>query len=334
MTGWEKKKVKMNDNPDLIIYKIGEDQSPSSIRWADFLDSKNEATSRFFIQALSPKSEQLQHWLKAVDADPLIMDRCIDTDIISGAFFYERMVMLKLPLIKHWQSARHAEITIICLKNTLIILGEEFLFPRNSFLPNELFLSMCRQMNITGMLFALLDGLIDHSSDLTLQMRRAVDKLENDMLDCGGEFGKRLLDYNRDLAHFEIALEAKHRTLTALLTVETPPIDQSTIHEPLRDVIAHIEHSQRYVDRIEDRLSELQHHVTLILQEKTNQRLRILTVLTAIFMPLTLLAGIYGMNFRHMPELYWRYGYPLVLFIMLGIAIGLLSYFAKKGWFR
>jgi len=203
-----------HDNPDLIIYQTGEGQSPTSIRWENFMDSRNDVASTFFIQALNRNSEQLQHWLQATDADPLIMDRCLDSDIISGVFFYKKMLILKLPLIKHWESDQHPAITLICLKNTLIILGEEFLFSKGGFLPDELFLSVCRQRAIVSMLFALLDGLIDHSSDLTLQMRRAVDKLENDMLDCGGKFGKKLLDYKRDLAHFEIALEAKHRTLT------------------------------------------------------------------------------------------------------------------------
>jgi magnesium transporter len=147
-------------------------------------------------------------------------------------------------------------------------------------------------------------------------------------------FGKQLLVYNRNLAHYEIALEAKHRTLTALLSANTSLIDLDNIRSSLRDVVAHIEHSQRYVERIEDRLSELHRHMTLLLQEKTNQRLRILTILSAIFMPLTLVAGIYGMNFRSMPELDWKYGYPFALLVMLGIATGLLIYFVRKGWFR
>jgi magnesium transporter len=183
------------------------------------------------------------------------------------------------------------------------------------------------------MLYVLLDGLIDYSSDLMLQIRRSVDFLEQDMME-EVSFGKQLLGYKRDLAHFEIVLEAKHRTMTALLSADTSLIDLDKIRDPLRDVVAHIEHSQRYVDRIEDRLSELHHHVTLLLQEKTNLRLRILTILSAIFMPLTFLAGVYGMNFRDMPELDWKYGYPFVLLVMLGIAIALLIYFVRKGWFR
>jgi len=183
-------------------------------------------------------------------------------------------------------------------------------------------------------LLVLLDGVVDHSSYLMLQVRHAVDRLESELLEMKGGFDKRLLYCRRALAHFDIAFEEKYRTLRALLSADASPVDLSKIHERLLDVAAHIEHSQRYVERLEDRLSELHHHLTLQLQEKTNQRLRFLTILSAIFMPLTLVAGIYGMNFRYMPELNWHYGYPLALLLMLGIAIGLLWFFARKGWFR
>jgi len=71
-----------------------------------------------------------------------------------------------------------------------------------------------------------------------------------------------------------------------------------------------------------------------LLQDRTNSRLRLLTILSAIFMPLTLIAGIYGMNFKHMPELSWRYGYPAAVGAMLLLAVGLMLYFYRRGWFR
>jgi magnesium transporter len=66
---------------------------------------------------------------------------------------------------------------------------------------------------------------------------------------------------------------------------------------------------------------------------RTNSIMQTLTVITTIFMPLTFIAGIYGMNFKYMPELNWRAGYFLVLGLMLGIAIVMYFWFRKKGWF-
>jgi magnesium transporter len=72
---------------------------------------------------------------------------------------------------------------------------------------------------------------------------------------------------------------------------------------------------------------------------RLNDIMRVLTVFASIFIPLTFITGIYGMNFSHptspwaMPELHWYFGYPLALALMLGTAGGLLYFFKRKGWF-
>ena len=65
---------------------------------------------------------------------------------------------------------------------------------------------------------------------------------------------------------------------------------------------------------------------------RLNQQMRVLTVITILFMPLTVITGIYGMNFNYMPELHWRYGYFMVLGLMAAIIISLLTYFHRRRW--
>ena len=68
------------------------------------------------------------------------------------------------------------------------------------------------------------------------------------------------------------------------------------------------------------------------LEMKQNRIMTLLTVVTTIFMPLTLIAGWYGMNFRYMPELGWRFGYPVVILLSISIAVGCLLFFKRKKW--
>ncbi len=89
----------------------------------------------------------------------------------------------------------------------------------------------------------------------------------------------------------------------------------------------------RIVDRLGGRLDDLHQRFVVNSQEKMNQRLAFLTVISAIFLPLTLLAGIYGMNFEVMPELGLPYAYPAALGLMAAIAIGMWRFFKRKGWF-
>ena len=70
-----------------------------------------------------------------------------------------------------------------------------------------------------------------------------------------------------------------------------------------------------------------------LMSQKTNDKMKVLAVISTIFMPLTLIAGIYGMNFQHMPELGWKFGYPMVLLAMLIIGIGIGCFLKQKDWF-
>jgi magnesium transporter len=60
--------------------------------------------------------------------------------------------------------------------------------------------------------------------------------------------------------------------------------------------------------------------------------MKVLTVIATIFIPLTFIVGVYGMNFEWMPELHWHWGYPLVWLVMLGVGVGLVIAFRRKGW--
>ena len=68
-------------------------------------------------------------------------------------------------------------------------------------------------------------------------------------------------------------------------------------------------------------------------QDQTNRRLNLLTIITAIFTPLSLLAGIWGMNFETMPELKFPYAYPIAIGLMVVIGVGMFRYFRHHGWF-
>jgi magnesium transporter len=65
---------------------------------------------------------------------------------------------------------------------------------------------------------------------------------------------------------------------------------------------------------------------------RLNEVMKVLTIIATIFMPLTFIVGVYGMNFHHMPELSWRWGYPLVWLLMTGVSVGMLAFFRRKKW--
>ena len=93
--------------------------------------------------------------------------------------------------------------------------------------------------------------------------------------------------------------------------------------------------NDRYLDKIkslQEIVAQLRETYQSELAIQQNNLMKVFTIITAIFLPLSLLAGWYGMNFQNMPELGWRYGYPLVICISLCIVIGLVWYFKHKKW--
>jgi len=87
-----------------------------------------------------------------------------------------------------------------------------------------------------------------------------------------------------------------------------------------------------HADRLLERITLLTQFHYMVLSDKVNSVVQKLTIISAIFLPLTLIASIYGMNFKYMPELNHPLAYPVVLAVMLIIAIGQLAYFRKKKW--
>jgi magnesium transporter len=103
----------------------------------------------------------------------------------------------------------------------------------------------------------------------------------------------------------------------------------NTIYEDLKDTYVRVE---TIAEEIYDSSHSLLNIYISLSSQKTNDVMRVLTVFSAFFLPLTFIVGIYGMNFQHMPELSQQYGYPGVMIFMLLLTIVIYQWFSRKGW--
>ncbi len=101
----------------------------------------------------------------------------------------------------------------------------------------------------------------------------------------------------------------------------------------LRDLYDHAVQVLDTVETYRDLLAGMLDIYLSSVSNRMNEVMKVLTVIATIFIPLTFIAGVYGMNFEHMPELSWRYGYGLIWAVMIGIALAMLAYFRRKKWF-
>jgi Mg2+ and Co2+ transporter CorA len=163
---------------------------------------------------------------------------------------------------------------------------------------------------------------------------RQLTQLQEDLLDPAKPLNdwRVLMDARRQARRLESLCEDQLEALHAWLRGSRLPW-RDTEAVRLRDEIEHIERVlQSASDQERDLEAAVQIHFASM-SHRTNEIVRTLTVFSAIFLPLTFIVGIFGMNFEHMPELHTHYGYPLVMGAMGVLAAGLLWYFRRRGYF-
>ena len=136
-----------------------------------------------------------------------------------------------------------------------------------------------------------------------------------------------------ELLTHESIIQGQLPIIETIISSGRPLKNSETTQEYLRWAATNFKSADRKLEWLEHRIEVLRSIIDMNAQDRTNRRLGRLTVLSAIFMPITFLVGIWGMNFQSMPLLSFRYGYIVALVIILLISWGMYTYFHKKGWF-
>ena len=188
----------------------------------------------------------------------------------------------------------------------------------------------------SGVLLALLRFHIDRTSRSMRKLRKHVLKVDEIMdRNVASVSIDAIIDAKDELLRLLACAEEQNECLVALERAEadTEGLDFAHLKGSLGVLIATTSATERMALRLEKQIADLRQRYEGLQQEKINRRLAVLTVLSAVFLPLTLFSGIWGMNFSHMPELNNPYGYYLALFLMVATASSMIFYFWRLGWF-
>jgi len=135
----------------------------------------------------------------------------------------------------------------------------------------------------------------------------------------------------RELIFLRKSVWPLREVVSALERGESPLI-QSAMIVFLRDVYDHTIQIIDSVETFRDIVSGMLDIYLSSMSNKMNEVMKVLTIIATIFIPLTFIVGVYGMNFKYMPELEWLWGYCMVWGIIIGVALGMITYFRKKKW--
>ena len=180
--------------------------------------------------------------------------------------------------------------------------------------------------------YALLDAIVDNYFIIMENLGENIEELEEELaIDPSPKTLHTIRILKREMISLRKSIWPLREVISALQRGESPLIQQST-NIYLKDVYDHTIQVIDTVESFRDMVSGMLDIYLSSISNKMNEVMKVLTIFAAIFIPLTFVAGIYGMNFEFMPELEWRMGYFTALAVMGGIAGGLLIHFKRKKW--
>ena len=180
--------------------------------------------------------------------------------------------------------------------------------------------------------YALMDTVVDNYFVIFEKFGDQIETLQQVLITQPDPDNLRELNtLKREMLYLRKSLWPLREVVSALQRGDSPLVHKSTVLY-LRDLYDHTIHVIDTLETYRDMLSGMMDIYLSSLSIRLNEVMKVLTIIATIFMPLSFIVGIYGMNFHYMPELGWRWGYPVVLLVMTAIAVGMLVYFRRKKW--
>lgn len=231
-------------------------------------------------------------------------------------------------------TVNYEQVSIVLIKNCVIIFKEK---QDNLLDPVEQRIRTSsgkfRSLGPDYLAYAILDFIVDQNFIVLDALDESINTLEESLLT--GVPTKAMLykiqRLKREIIVIRRYVSPVRELLFAMIRSESSLIHETT-HIFLRDVS---DHAMRVIESIEsyrDILTGLLDIYVSSVSNKMNEVMTVLTVLTSIFIPLTFISGVYGMNFDYMPELRWRWAYPVIWCVFISMVISMLLLFKKKKW--
>ncbi len=180
--------------------------------------------------------------------------------------------------------------------------------------------------------YRIVDAVLDSYLVQLEGMSESVDMIQEEVLtNHDPQFLGGIHHMRRNLITFKRSIWPLRSVITSMKHSEGDLFRRDTLMF-LRDASEHVEQIIDIIETMNENLSSALEIFLTNMNNRLNEIMRLLTVLSAFFIPLTFIVGVYGMNFRHMPELEWHYGYYSLWGIMLAIVVGMFIFFRRRRW--
>lgn len=267
---------------------------------------------------------------------PLTLENIMNTAQRPKIEYFSNYIYIALKMI-YWDNDKQElsieHISLILTDHTVISFQEkegDVFNPVRQRIKNEA--GKIRKSDSDYLLYSLLDSVVDQ---YFLVLEKVGDKLEllEDILIAhpSPDNQQTIHQIKRNLIFLRNAVWPLREVINKLEKDESDLVHKNT-KLFLRDIYDHTIQIIETTETLRDMISGLLDIYLSSVSNRMNEVMKVLTIIATIFIPLTFVAGIYGMNFKHMPELSWKWGYPTILSVMFLIGLGMFFFFKKKKW--
>ncbi|MBN1800478.1 MAG: magnesium/cobalt transporter CorA [Candidatus Lokiarchaeota archaeon] len=279
--------------------------------------------------------EVIEELGRQFDLHPLLLEDVLNPDQRPKIENYGNFLFLILNII--WWDNKEKNIQS---EQVSLILGKSYVMTFREF-ENDLFFPIVdrlkqakgriRKMEEDYLLYSLIDIIIDNYFVIIEKIGNKIDKIEEDLIDNPTiNTLQEIHSLRREVITLRKSIWPSRSVINSLQREEAFIKDSTQIY--LRDIYDHIIQIIDNFENFRDIISSLLDIYLSSVSNKMNEVMKVLTIISTTFIPISFLAGFYGMNFTHMPELSSLYGYPILISIMIIIALIMLMYFKRRRW--
>lgn len=269
------------------------------------------------------------------DLPPLVLEDAVNIPQRAKSELRERhhVVVVRTLLATPDSRLRAPQVCFVIGDGYLITFQEEFFgFFEPVRARIHAALGPIRTLGTDYLAYALIDSLIDLYYPVTESLSGQIDDLEEEITENPDPgILNRIHRARRDLTLIRRVGWPQRECIHALVRDPSPFISEP-VRGFLRDTYSHVAQVMEAVDATRELALAVSETYLSNVSHRTNEIMKVLTLMASIFIPLSFIAGVYGMNFQNMPELQREWGYPAVVTIMISVASGMLLFFYRKGW--
>jgi len=316
-------------------FRISEGPKLTVCEYSFATEAINQKKSRVWIDILDADTSELEEKLDELKVRGLIRQLSLESRDHPGFYPFRPLALMVIPVQMEEQTSNIMEyLSILYCEDFLVSIRSGKMARFRKSISAEDSFDLLPDDTIAGVISALMMGL---SLDCLRKAARLSDKIlaletqmerDPDSVDIEEISGKR-----SELLTLESIVQGQLPIIETVISSDRPTKNPESTLEYLRWAAANLKSADRKLEWLERRIEVMRSLIDMHAQDRTNRRLGRLTVLSMIFMPVTFLAGIWGMNFKLMPLLSLEYGYIFALIIMAIISGGMYFYFHRKGWF-